>query len=70
MDAVGLHRTSPLGWAALLGAATACAWRADVLWRAGAAAARAGAVACGLLALALAFVVWVDRAPLARLRGA
>ena len=67
---MGLHRTSPLGWAALLGAAAASAWRAAALWRVGAAAARACSAACGLLALAFALVVWVDRAPLARLHGA
>ncbi|KAK9841011.1 hypothetical protein WJX81_005276 [Elliptochloris bilobata] len=70
MDAVGLHRTSLLGWTCLAVAGATCAWRSAALWRLGSLAARCSAVACGLLAAALVLAVWVDRAPLARLRGA
>ena len=69
MEEVGLHRTSALGWLLLAAAACASAWRAAALWRVGSLAARSCAGACALLALAMLGVVWVDRAPFARMRG-
>jgi len=69
MEEVGLHRTSALGWLLLAAAAFVIAWRAAALWRVGSLTARSCAGACALLTLAMLSVVWVDRAPFARMRG-